>query len=146
MKVTAVSKCLAGIPCRYDGKANPDREIQELCRLSMAVAICPECLGGMGVPRAPSEVVGGDGADVLDGAARVISSDGCDVTALFICGAYEALKICRRHHIDKAILKAKSPSCGQGEIYDGSFTGALRPGDGVTAALFKRNGIKVEIR
>lgn len=146
MIITAVSKCLAGIPCRYDGKANPNREIQELYRLSLAVAICPECLGGLGVPREPSEIVGGDGADVLDKAARVLSSDGRDVTEEFICGAYEALKICRRHHVGKAILKAKSPSCGAGEIYDGSFTGALRPGDGVTAALFKRSGIKLEIR
>ncbi len=146
MMTVAVSQCLAGIPCRYDGKASRDTCIEALVQRGEALCVCPELLGGMTTPRRPSEIIGGDGYDVLDGRARVIDSAGKDVTEFFIRGAQATLLACREHGICHAVLKAKSPSCGAGEIYDGSFTGSLKPGDGVTAALLKRNGISVEVR
>jgi uncharacterized protein YbbK (DUF523 family) len=94
-------------------------------------------------PREPSEIVGGDGFDVLDGRAKVKSRDGRDVTAEFIKGAEAVLELCGKYSADEVLLKAKSPSCSVGRIYDGTFTGTLRPGFGVTAALLKRNNIKV---
>ncbi|MBO4385130.1 MAG: DUF523 domain-containing protein [Clostridia bacterium] len=140
-----VSKCLTGCPCRYDGKSKPDPGIAALVERGEAAAVCPEELGGLAVPRVPAELTG-TGGDVLDGKARAVTRDGRDVTGAFIAGAYAALSIAKREGADRAILKSKSPSCGCGEVYDGSFTGSLTPGDGVTAALFKRNGIAVEAR
>lgn len=105
--------------------------------------VCPEVDGGLGTPRPPAEVVGGDGADVLAGRARVVTGDGRDVTAEYLDGARKALDAARRTGASKAILKARSPSCGSGEIYDGSFSRTLAAGDGVTAALLRANGIQV---
>lgn len=138
----AVSECLNGKPCRYDGMAKPDSGAQALVRAG-AVCICPEVLGGLDTPRPPAEIQGGDGFDVLDGRARVVNRAGEDVTAQYLKGAEAALEICRRHGVTEAVLKGKSPSCGASLIYDGSFTGTLRPGAGVTAALLLRNGITV---
>ena len=146
MMTVAVSQSLAGIPCRYDGKASRDSYVEELVQRGETLCVCPECLGGMTTPRRPSEIVGGDGHDVLDGRARVMDSAGEDVTGFFIRGAQATLEACIKRGVYRAVLKAKSPSCGAGEIYDGSFTGRLKPGDGVTAALLKRNGISVEVR
>ena len=138
-----VSACLVGQPCRYDGRSNLRPEIAELVHCGLAVAVCPEVMGGLPIPREPAEIVGGDGYDVLNGSAKVISVSGKDVTAEYISGAQEALKLCMENGVTHAMLKANSPSCGCGCIYDGSFTGGKRNGDGVTAALFKRNGIAV---
>lgn len=140
-----VSKCLTGCPCRYDGKSKPDPAVVRLVERGEAVAICPEQLGGLPTPRVPAELTG-SGEDVLDGFARAVTRDGRDVTGAFIAGAYAALSIAKNEGADRAILKSKSPSCGCGVIYDGSFTGSPVPGDGVTAALFKRNGITVDTR
>lgn len=107
------------------------------------IPVCPEVFGGLTTPRTPNEIVGGDGDDVIDGEAKVITKDGEDVTEEFIKGARRALEIARIFNIKKAILKQRSPSCGNGKIYDGTFSGNLIEGDGVTAALFKRNGIEV---
>lgn len=142
MTLTAVSACLAGERCRYDGNANPNDRAKELCAAG-ALLICPECLGGLPTPREPAEIVGGDGAAVLDGTARVITKSGADVTDAFICGAQKALALCKENGITEALLKARSPSCGCGTIYDGTFSGGRICGDGVTAALLKRNGIRV---
>ncbi|MDR0841523.1 MAG: DUF523 domain-containing protein [Christensenellaceae bacterium] len=142
MKI-AVSQCLAGEACRYDGGSKPNAAVLELVRQGEAVCICPECLGGLPTPREPSEIIGGEGADVLAGRAKVLNRAGQDVSERFIQGAYAALAICKAQGIGYAILKARSPSCGTGKIYDGSFSGALRGGDGVTAALLKQNGIQV---
>lgn len=141
-KVVA-SACLGGRPCRYDGAGRPDPEVCRLAGQGEAVLACPECLGGLRIPREPSEIVGGDGRDVLDGRARVVSKSGRDVTAQYIAGAEAFLAAVREAGADKAILKAKSPSCGVHQIYDGTHTGRLRPGAGVTAALLERNGIRV---
>ena len=137
------SACLAGVKCRYDGESRPDEKITEMYRQGMLKLVCPECLAGLASPRCPSEIVGGDGRDVLEGTARVMAQDGGDRTMEFITGAEKTLETANRLGARRAWLKAKSPSCGSGRIYDGSFSGILRSGDGVTAALLKKNGIDV---
>ena len=139
-----VSKCLTGCPCRYDGASKPDPAIKALVESGGAIAVCPEQLGGLPTPRVPAELTG-SGEDVLDNKARAVTYDGRDVTAQFVLGAERALAIAKENGIKRAILKGKSPSCGMGRIYDGSFTGTLAPGSGVTAALLLRNGITVEV-
>lgn len=104
---------------------------------------CPEVDGGLGTPRPAAEIVGGDGHDVLDGKARVVTEGGRDVTAEYVRGAELALAAARAAGATTAILKSRSPSCGRGRIYDGSFTRTAVVGDGVTAALLQRNGIEV---
>ncbi len=137
------SACLAGVKCRYDGESRPDDKITEMYRQGLVKLVCPECLAGMASPRCPSEIVGGDGGDVLDERAHVMAEDGGDRTAEFIKGAEKTLKTAKELCAQRAWLKSKSPSCGLGHIYDGTFSGTLRAGDGVTAALLKRNGIDV---
>jgi uncharacterized protein YbbK (DUF523 family) len=97
----------------------------------------------MSTPREKAEIKGGDGNDVLKGKARVLSKSGQDLTDAFLKGAQQALKTAQAYGCRQAVLKARSPSCGKGVIYDGSFSGALKPGDGVTAALFMQKGIEV---
>lgn len=138
-----VSACLAGINCKYSGGNSLNKEVQKLVMQGKAIPVCPEQLGGCPTPRVVVEVSGGGGADVLEGKCRVIRKDGEDATAEFIKGAEEALKIALMVGAKKAILKAKSPSCGCGRIYDGTFTGRLIDGNGVAAELFIRNGIDV---
>ncbi len=138
-----VSKCLAGECCRYDGGSKPDARAAELVKNGLAVPVCPEQLGGLPTPRCPSELTC-DGAEVLAGRGRVVMKNGADVTGEFIAGAQAALRIARECGAKHAILKAHSPSCGCGLVYDGSFTGRLVPGRGVTAALFEANGITIE--
>ncbi|MCX7709892.1 MAG: DUF523 domain-containing protein [Clostridia bacterium] len=138
-----VSACLAGVKCRYDGKSTPNSEVQRLIEEGKAVTVCPEVLGGCCTPRPATEIAGGTGADVLDGKRRVINNIGEDVTEQFVKGAEEVLKIAETSGAKKAILKARSPSCGCGIIYDGTFTGKKIKGNGVTAELLLRNGIEV---
>jgi uncharacterized protein YbbK (DUF523 family) len=137
------SACLTGRKCRYDGEAREDKRIKERWEAGKLKALCPECLAKLPIPRCPSEISGGDGGDVLDGRARVLAQDGGDLTLEFIEGARKFLEAAQRCGAKRAYLKAKSPSCGCGRIYDGNFSGKLRGGDGVTAALLKRNGIEV---
>lgn len=131
-----VSACLAGFSCRYDGGCKADDRIVRLVREGRAIPACPEQLGGLSTPRSPAEIRKNDGA--------VMAADGRDVTAAFQKGAKEALRICRLYGLKKALLKARSPSCGVGSVYDGTFSGTLTDGDGVTAALLAANGILVE--
>lgn len=138
-----VSACLAGRACRFDGAANDDDVVERLVAEGRAVLVCPEVDGGLGTPRPPAEIVGGDGADVLAGRARVVTSGGADVTDAYVAGARRALKAAQEAGARAAVLKARSPSCGKGGIYDGSFSRSLRSGDGVTAALLRANGIEV---
>jgi len=100
-------------------------------------------VGGCPTPRVPSEIADGDGADVLDGKSRVMNKNGEDVTEYFIKGAQEVLKIAKTMGIKKAILKARSPSCGFGSIYDGTFSGKTKRGNGVTSEILVRNGVSV---
>jgi uncharacterized protein YbbK (DUF523 family) len=139
-----VSACLVGIPCRYDGGSRPNDQLQDLAARGKVLPICPEVVGGLPTPRPPAEVQGGDGGDVLEGRAQVVNIEGEDVTVQFLAGAQKALHVARRWGIKEAILKARSPSCGAGQIYDGSFSGRLVEGDGVTVALLKREGIIVK--
>ncbi|GGX84042.1 DUF523 domain-containing protein [Streptomyces hiroshimensis] len=138
-----VSACLRGVPCRFDGQHKASPEIAAAVDGRDVVPFCPEVAGGLATPRRPAELVGGDGHDVLDGTARVIEDTGRDVTAEFVDGAQRALAAARHAGCTEALLMPRSPSCGRGVVYDGSFSGALVPGDGVTAALFERNGIRV---
>ncbi|MEB3101704.1 DUF523 domain-containing protein [Ferviditalea candida] len=138
-----ISACLAGLATRFDGKDNYIDELAELLRAGKAVLVCPEQLGGLPTPRHPAEIVGGNGADVLDGRAKVINSLGEDVTRQFIRGAEQTLKTAQAVGAAYAILKESSPSCGSTLIYNGSFSKQKQPGFGVTAALLRRHGIKV---
>jgi len=108
-----------------------------------AIPVCPELLGGLSTPRIPSEM-DLDGASVLLGKGKVLTEDGTDITQSFLKGAFETLKLCRLYGVERAVLKANSPSCGCGSIYDGTFSGNTKPGDGVTTALLKINGIPVK--
>lgn len=141
--VIVVSSCLAGLKVRYDGGHCLDDKIGRLVKEKKAITVCPEVLGGLPTPRVPAEIVGGDGEDVLDGKARVINESGEDVTEFFIKGAYVALEKVKQVNATLVILKENSPSCGSSMIYNGEFTGEKIAGNGVTAALLKRNGIKV---
>jgi len=127
------SACLLGIRCRYDGRSKPNDKIIELSKRETLIPICPEQLGGLPTPREPAEQSGNS----------VVTKSGRDVTESFTKGAEEVLRLAKLFNIKEAILKQKSPSCGCGKIYDGSFSDRLIKGDGVTAALLKRNGIKV---
>ena len=130
-----ISACLLGFPCRYDGRSVPlSPDALRALRARFALfPVCPECAGGLPTPRVPSERRG----------ARVLSREGADVSAQFERGASLALELARRHGCTLALLKERSPSCGSGEIYDGSFSGALTPGDGVTAAVLQAAGLRV---
>lgn len=138
-----VSACLAGEPCAYDGRPRPCPYAERLVREGKAVPVCPEVLGGQPVPRTPAEIRNGTGHDVLTGRARVVDRAGVDVTEAFVRGARATLEIATRYGIRTAILKARSPSCGYGRIYDGTFTGKLRAGHGVTAALLVEHGFRI---
>ncbi len=138
-----VSACLCGLPCRYDGKSKPVEDVRRLWEEGRALPFCPEQAGGLKIPREPSEIQNGDGADVLSGRAKVLSRSGEDVTEHYLKGARLALQACKKMGICKAVLKSKSPSCGCYTIHDGSFTDAMRPGMGVTAALLAKEGIRV---
>jgi uncharacterized protein YbbK (DUF523 family) len=128
-----VSACLAGVKCRWDGKARSCQKVVNLVKQGKAIPVCPEQLGGLTTPRAPAEQKGN----------RIFTKDGKDVTAEFEKGAKEALKIAKLANCKEAILKSRSPCCGSGEIYDGTFSGKLINGDGVFAKLLKNNKIKV---
>jgi len=138
-----VSACLLGINCNYKGKSKLSQKLSDEFKNGSLYPICPEVLGNLGIPRPSAEIKGGTGLDVLNGKVKVINLDGKDVTKNFIEGAFEVLKIAKAIDAREAILKARSPSCGCGEIFDGTFSGNLINGDGITAALLKKNGIKV---
>lgn len=140
---TLVSACLAGVPCRHNGRSKESAKLADMVRRGAAVTVCPEVAGGLGTPRRPAEIVGGDGEDVLDGRARVVDDSGKDVTETFLRGAQRALEQARRTGATVAVLTDRSPSCGSQEIHDGTFSGTRQPGVGVTAALLARHGIEV---
>ena len=128
-----ISACLLGIPCRYDGKAKPQPWAEALAGRHDLVPVCPEQLGGLPTPRTPSERRGD----------RVVMNTGADVTEQYRRGAACALRLYQLLGCKAAVLKERSPSCGCGAVYDGTFTGTLTAGDGVTAALLQAHGIRV---
>jgi uncharacterized protein YbbK (DUF523 family) len=135
-----ISSCLLGIACRYDGGHSRAEEIIEKAHEIQFIPICPEQLGGLSTPRAPSSIVKGDGNGVVSGHARVINSLGKDVTEAFMKGARESLKLAQLTGATKAIVKDKSPSCGLNTPYCDTDTGY---GLGVTAALLLKAGITI---
>jgi len=128
-----VSACLLGIRCRYDGGSAPCDKVIELAKKGEAVPVCPEQLGGLPTPRDCAERTG----------KRLLTKEGEDVTEQFLRGAEEALGIARILGAKEAILKSKSPSCGAGKIYDGTFSGKLTKGNGIFAELLIKNNIRV---
>lgn len=128
-----VSRCLLGEPCRYDGKDNRCEAVLRLAERYAVVPVCPECDGGLPTPRLPSERKGD----------RVVMQNGCDVTEAFLDGARHALSLARQNGALFAVLKARSPSCGKGEIYDGSFTRTTVCRDGVAAEMLLCAGYRV---
>lgn len=128
-----VSACLLGQPCRYDGGSKPNEAVKALSQQFNCIPVCPESLGGLPIPREPSEIC-------ADG---VLSRTGQNVTAQYRAGAMAALAIAKQHDCRYAVLKERSPSCGRGKIYDGTFTQTLTDGDGITAALLMQNDIRV---
>ena len=144
MQKILVSRCLLGHPVRYDGGAHgPFALLERWQAEGRVVALCPEVAGGLPTPRPPAEIAGGQGAGVLDGRLPVLTVDGEDVSAAFVAGAEQALALVRQHGIRLALLKARSPSCGNRENYDGSFSGVKVAGEGVTAAALRRAGVQV---
>lgn len=128
-----VSACLLGVACRYDGKSLPSASVLSLLEKHILIPVCPEILGGLPTPRIPAERRG----------TEVRTREGRDVTAAYRQGAEEALRLARLYGAKAAILKAKSPSCGKGRIYDGNFCGRLIPGVGVTAEKLADMGLAV---
>ena len=128
-----VSACLLGQCCAYDGQHRKSEAVLRLAERYELIPICPEREGGLPTPRVPSERI----------SSRVCSRDGADVTAAYERGAFEALSLALSSKVAFAVLKSKSPSCGKGEIYDGSFTHRLIPGNGVTAELLLSQSIPV---
>lgn len=138
-----ISACLLGVNCKYNGENNQIKLCTEEIKGITFIPVCPEQLGGMTTPRLPSEIRDKDGNEVLEGKAKVFSKIGEDVTNQFVKGAEESLRIAKLYNCTTAVLKQRSPSCGSLQIYDGSFTGKVKDGLGVTAALLERNGVKV---
>ena len=128
-----ISACLMGAACRYDGKRKPMEHLERLMERYQLIPVCPEQLGGLATPRTPAERVGD----------RVLTERGHDVTANYTAGAEEALRFAELYGCKKALLKERSPSCGHGEIYDGTFSRTMIPGSGVTAQLLTEQGIEV---
>ncbi len=138
-----VSACLLGENCRYDGVVRESIFPYLQAMGITPVGVCPEVLGGLSVPRLPSEIKGGGGKGVWSFDSVVVNKEGKDVTDAFMIGAVRTLLIAIKEGIRFAVLKSKSPSCGVHEIYDGSFSGRLVKGMGVSAYLLSVNGIKI---
>ena len=128
-----VSACLLGENCKYNGGNNYNEKVVALGEYFDFVPICPECFGGLSIPRVPSEIVGD----------KVLSKNGEDLTAQFKDGAEKSLYVANECNCTVALLKERSPSCGFGRIYDGTFTGRLVKGNGFTANLLYNNGIRI---
>lgn len=145
MEKVLISSCLLGNKVRYNasGLSVSAQELAWIRSNVELIAMCPEVSAGLPTPRAPAEIILGQGADVVDRKASVVEDDGHEVTAEFLHGAELTLKKCREQGIRYAILAEGSPSCGSLQIYDGTFTGVKIPGQGVTAAMLLRDGIKV---
>ncbi len=128
-----VSSCLLGLNCKYSGGNNYAEEIDAFLKDYEVIPICPEIMGGLPTPRPPAERVGD----------KVITNEGKDVTEQYSKGAKECLFLAQKYGVQKALLKRRSPSCGLGEIYDGTFRHNIVEGKGVTAELLEKNGIEI---
>ena len=133
MERILVSACLLGLKVRFDGKEKTNEEVVEKLKNYDFVPVCPEIFGGLSTPRVPAEIREN----------KVINKEGIDVTSNYVRGAEEVLKLAKKFNVKRAVLKSKSPSCGKGKIYDGTFSGNLVDGYGITAKLLMDNGIEV---
>lgn len=133
MENILVSACLLGVSCRYDGKSKPNENVIALKDRYNIIPVCPEIMGGLPTPRKASEIQG----------CQVVMGDGTNVTKEYQKGAEEVLRLCRLFGCKRAVLKEKSPSCGCGKVYNGTFSGKLIDGNGITAKLLMENGIEV---
>ena len=133
MKKILVSACLYGNICRYKGDSCYNEKIAELGKTNVLIPVCPEQLGGLPTPRHPAERVGD----------KIISDIGTDVTEEYVNGAKLALEIAKTNNVHLCVMKAKSPSCGKGVIYDGTFSGGKKEGNGVTTDMLLAEGFKV---
>lgn len=138
-----ISACLIGVACTHGAEAKTRAWALRLVAEGRAVPVCPEVAGGLPIPRPAAEIERGDGAGVLTGDARVTDEHGVDVTDAYLRGAAGARAAAERAGARTAILKARSPSCGVGATYDGTFSGTLVPSDGVTAAMLRAAGMQV---
>jgi uncharacterized protein YbbK (DUF523 family) len=139
----AVSACLLGYPCRYDEKRMLYPELTDLLKSVSVLPVCPEQLAGLDTPRKPAEILGGDGFDVLNDKASVYDINGNNLTTALIEGSAAAVDLMLKNEVTSAVLKENSPSCGINWIHDGSFTGSLTRGCGVTTAMLLKHQIKV---
>ncbi|MGB3367931.1 MAG: DUF523 domain-containing protein [Acidaminobacteraceae bacterium] len=128
-----VSACLLGVNCKYSGENNSDTRVIDMLKHEILIPVCPEQLGGMSTPRYPAEII----------ADKVVNEEGLDVTEHFVKGARETLVLAKMFGIEEAILKDGSPSCASSLIYDGNFSKTKIKGEGYTARLLRKNGIKV---
>jgi len=133
MTVIVVSACLAGVECRYDGQAFPVSLVIQMVKKGQAIPLCPEILGNLPVPRLSVEQCG----------SKIVSREGHDVTVNYVTGAKIALHIAKLVGCKKAILKSKSPTCGCGMIYDGTFSGKLIEGEGIFTKMLRQENIEV---
>ena len=132
-----VSACLVGLNTKYNGKNNYNKRIFNLVKAGKAIPLCPEQLGGLSTPRIPTEI------KYINGKRHIINKNGIDVTKEFEKGAEEVLNLIKKMNIKKAILQSRSPSCGFGKIYDGTFNNKLINGNGVLTELLIANGVEV---
>lgn len=132
--VILVSACLLGEKCRYDGQGNYSSAVEQVLEGQTVVSVCPEVAGGLGVPRPPAEIVDD----------RVLREDGTDVTAEYEAGVQVCMAVVEKYSVTRAILKARSPACGCGTIYNGQFNGTIISGDGLLARALKARGIPCE--
>lgn len=128
-----ISACLCGERCRYDGTDFTISRFKRLVKTGSALAVCPEVLAGLPVPRVACEILNG----------RVFNKDGLDNTETFMRGAHLTLELAQKHNIRSVIFKERSPSCGSSTIFDGSFSGRLVSGQGISTALLRQHGIAV---
>lgn len=133
MEYLLVSSCFAGYNTKYNGKNNKLEMIEKLSKKYKLIYVCPEVVGGLSIPRNPSEILGD----------KVISNKGVDVTNEYNKGANCALYLVKKYNITKALLKESSPSCGSNTVYDGTFSGTKIKGMGVTASLLTKHGVKI---
>jgi len=137
-----ISSCITGIKCRYNASSSYNKKFLGSIKESY-IDICPEILAGLKIPRKPCEITGGSGEDVLNGNAKIMDNEGFDMTDQMIAGAKKAIKICLENKVTKAYLQSKSPTCGYGKIYNGTFSSTIREGNGIFTALLIKNKIKV---
>jgi uncharacterized protein YbbK (DUF523 family) len=145
MEKVLISACLLGKKVQYDVNPLPasGNILEQWITTGRVISICSEVDAGMSIPRAPAEILKGDGCSVWVGTALVVEDAGIDVTAYFKKGAQMALELCKENNIQVAVLTESSPSCRSSSIYDASFTSKKIDGVGETVALLKKNGVEV---